>query len=85
MAAYGWSPCHTEDIYACLDIANETGEYWALDDKVREEIRTIIACGVVSMVPGSPIRTRLLQIFPSGVVYNALMAKFADPGLPPTP
>jgi len=79
--AYGWNPCYTSEILACVDPT----EYAALVDTAKDGLRIILACGVVNMTPGSILRTQLFQIFPSGVTYNALMAKFADPGLPPTP
>jgi hypothetical protein len=79
--AYGWNPCSTSDILECIDPA----EYAALVDAAKDGLRMILSCGTVSMYPGSKARTWLFQIFPSGVTYNALMAKFADIPGPPHP
>jgi hypothetical protein len=72
-ADYGFNPCPTYVILECIDPT----EYAALVDAAKDGLRILLSCGELDMSPGNINRTRLFQIFPSGVTYNALTAKFS--------
>ena len=62
----------TEAVLDCVD----PGEYASLVDAAKDGLRIILACGTIDMQSGSTSRTRLLQIFPSGITHDAIVGKF---------
>ena len=58
---------------AIYDLVNPA-EYAALGASAKDALALMLSCGTVDMSAASITRTRLFQIFPSGVTHDAIVA-----------
>jgi hypothetical protein len=63
----------TYQIYNLIDLA----EFNALTDPNKQAVRDILSMGTVDSSPGTKVRSRFVQIFPSGTVSFQTLSNFA--------